>query len=147
MKSATSPTLTAACILLASEAPDLTAHELAQILHDRRTLNMPFLPQPGRLLDIKETAARLSLGERTVWKLAKAGKLHRVEIGKAVRFREADVAKLARTGVPMIQRPPGPNRRGVGTAVVVALSPPAPMSPSDMIDALLPAPKAGTREG
>lgn len=120
MKTTTSPNLAGACTLLASEAPDLSAHELAQFLRDRRVGVGTAPVQPGRLLDVRETAARLSLGERTVWRLANDGHLARVEFGKSVRFREADVAKLARTGIPAARRPRSPNRRAARTTAPVS---------------------------
>ena len=52
--------------------------------------------EPDRLLLSPREAGRLlSLSRVTLWRLARAGRLPAVRIGRLVRFRQADVLKLA----------------------------------------------------
>lgn len=52
----------------------------------------PDLP-PVLLLKPRDAAKILSVCERTVWKLAKAGELHPVRIGGLVRYSYADLQR------------------------------------------------------
>ena len=54
---------------------------------------------PELLLDSAETSRRLSIGDRTLRRLKASGVLPHVRLGaRTVRYREADVDRLARTG-------------------------------------------------
>lgn len=46
------------------------------------------------LLTVRETAAALSVCEKTLWSLSRDGRLPRVLIGKAVRYDRADVLRF-----------------------------------------------------
>lgn len=49
-------------------------------------------PEPDPLLVTPREAARLlAVSERTLWSLAAAGEIPRVRIGRAVRYRVADL--------------------------------------------------------
>jgi excisionase family DNA binding protein len=50
------------------------------------------------LLDLHDTAAALGVSERTVQRMTVAGHLEAVRIGRAVRYRRADVEALAGVG-------------------------------------------------
>lgn len=55
-------------------------------------------PQPGGLLTKPQVAARLGKSPREVERLVKRGKLRKVpDLGRAARFRPADVDKLVAT--------------------------------------------------
>lgn len=45
----------------------------------------------GKLLTVKEVAARLTISESSVYRLLKAGDLPSIKIGGALRFDEQDV--------------------------------------------------------
>ena len=51
------------------------------------------------LIDIRETARRLSLSERTVFALKSRGELPCVRVGKALRFRLRDLEAWAESQV------------------------------------------------
>lgn len=51
---------------------------------------------PDRLLTVAELARRLSLGDATVRKLARAGQLPALQVGGQLRFRWADVVEALR---------------------------------------------------
>ena len=50
---------------------------------------------PARLLRMREVQQVLSVSRGTVYKLIEVGKLKPVKIGRAVRFREDDIATIA----------------------------------------------------
>jgi excisionase family DNA binding protein len=52
------------------------------------------------LLKGTQAAERLAVCENTLRKLAAGGAIPRVRVGRAVRYRESDVARIIRTGVP-----------------------------------------------
>lgn len=52
---------------------------------------MPDAAKLETLLTAREAAAVLRVSERTVWALAKQGKLAAVRIGRAVRYRREDI--------------------------------------------------------
>jgi len=52
------------------------------------------------LLTTEQTAEVLNVSPRTIFALGKDGVLPRVQIGRAVRFRRADVEAFARRGTP-----------------------------------------------
>lgn len=45
----------------------------------------------GKLLIVKETAARLSVSESTIYRLMKKGELRPIKIGGSLRFDELDL--------------------------------------------------------
>lgn len=49
---------------------------------------------PSILLTVPEAARLLSLSNRTVWGLARSGKLRRIRIGRSLRIRRSDVETL-----------------------------------------------------
>lgn len=49
--------------------------------------------QPQLLMTSKEAARRLSISERTLFTLTKAGKLAVIRIGRAVRYVWSDIEK------------------------------------------------------
>ena len=62
-------------------------------------------PPPSPLLVTPREAARLlAVSERTLWSLAAAGEIPRVRIGRAVRYRVADLRAY-------VDAPP-PNEKG-----------------------------------
>lgn len=49
------------------------------------------------LLTVKEVAGLIGVSERTVWKLTHEGRLQSIRIGRAVRYRLADVNQMIET--------------------------------------------------
>lgn len=52
------------------------------------------------LMSVSVAAKRLSLTERTIYRLIESGDLERVKVGKSVRLRCADVERIIASGVP-----------------------------------------------
>jgi len=50
------------------------------------------------MLKAKEVMERLNIGRSTLTKLVKSGELPFIKIGRDLRFREKDVARLAEEG-------------------------------------------------
>lgn len=103
MSSQPSPQITAAAMLLAQLAPGLTPHELDTLLRSRAaavpsgtTASIP----AGQLLKVAAAAARLGMGQRTIWRWQKLGVIPSVRLGRSVRFREADIVRIAAKGLP-----------------------------------------------
>lgn len=44
-----------------------------------------------RLISYQEVGTRLTLSRTAIWALVKAGELHPIHIGRAVRFRESEI--------------------------------------------------------
>jgi excisionase family DNA binding protein len=55
-------------------------------------------PEARELLTVPEAARRLSLSSRMIYKLASAGALRLIKIGRSSRVRAADVAAIAERG-------------------------------------------------
>lgn len=51
------------------------------------------------LLTVSETARRLSVSERLIWRAISEGALEAVKLGRATRVRAADVDRIAREGL------------------------------------------------
>ena len=49
------------------------------------------------MLDAKAVAGMLGLSERTVYELAKSGRLHCYRFGSAVRFEESDIEEYKKS--------------------------------------------------
>ena len=63
---------------------------------------------PIILLTLKTVQQRTQLSRTTLYRLCRGGHLHPVHIGRALRFRDDEIAALMQTGVPATDR--GPRR-------------------------------------
>jgi len=71
-------------------------------------------PPPSALLNYKQVAQILGCSEKTIWLLAKSGKLPACRIGLLVRFRPADVESFIRASqdLPAVTKPRTPKNDG-----------------------------------
>ena len=51
----------------------------------------------GRLLSVKDVSRHLSISRSKVWEMVSRGELRSLKLGRCRRFKEEDVAALART--------------------------------------------------
>lgn len=68
---------------------------------------MPDTPTPPAplLLTPRQTAEALSVCEKTLWSLTRAGKLPAVHIGRAVRYDVADLRRFIEASKAEVSRP------------------------------------------
>ena len=64
------------------------------------------MTQPQILLTLKIVQERTQLSRTTLYRLCRAGHLHPVRIGRALRFRDDEIAVLMQMGVPATDRSP-----------------------------------------
>jgi len=57
-------------------------------------------PTEDRLLAVREVAESLACSPALVRRLGARGSLHRVKLGRLVRYRASDVARLVAEGLP-----------------------------------------------
>jgi excisionase family DNA binding protein len=65
-------------------------------------------PKPPILVDSREAARLLSISPRKLWELTKSGEIPSLRIGRAVRYRMADIEawteRQAATAAPELER-------------------------------------------
>lgn len=127
-----SPQIAAAATLLAQLLPGMTPDYLAHLLHQGATGGKvgESATAPGQLLTVKAAAARLGMGQRTIWRWQKLGVIPSVRMGRRVRFRETDIAKIARTGLGPHPGAPPARDFSLVRQVVPRQPVPPPNSPS-----------------
>ena len=77
----------------------MTDTERVEVL-ERLTMRSPALQELDRLLTFKDAAAMLSVHEKTVWGMARNGKLNVVAISaKGRRVRLSEIRKLMTDGI------------------------------------------------
>ena len=91
-------------LLVADDSFDEISERIARRVRDllaREPVPPPMRPdEPPGLLTAEAVCERLSIGLTTLWQMRRRGTLTPVYIGRAVRFRAADVDTLLRTGAP-----------------------------------------------
>ena len=64
------------------------------------------MTQPQILLTLRTVQERTQLSRTTLYRLCRSGQLHPVRIGRALRFRDDEIAALIETGAPVTGRSP-----------------------------------------
>lgn len=55
--------------------------------------------EQGKLITVKEAAARLGCSAESIWKFLRLGKLQRVKVGRMTRINDKDIEAIIRLGL------------------------------------------------